>query len=1172
MKSTPILKPSRNSGFALVIALSLMAFVLLLLLSMSTLVQVESQSANIQLQRLEAEQAALLGLNVALGELQKTAGPDQRVTADANINDANIQRPHVLGVWNSDNKKNSEPGSISYGSGKPSGFLQWLVSAEDTDKTTLSYPATPLANPDAPYLVYEGSVNFNDPKNFVQAEALSIEDASSPATKRYAWAVFDESQKANATQINPEISSNAQRVAALSMPGVLGYESISTLNSFFSPLEFNSLSNSEQAEELDKFQKVSHLNSLAFLGTGADFDPIEANAFHILSTSSKNLVVDVVNGGFKKDLSLLFENPTLPPEYVNRHLYSESDTPLEAAPTRFADAEPMPSPDPKWSLLKSHYDLYKKVTDSGGNWGIDASEVERSDATGYFDEQQMLPIVSNAQYIFSTQAKFDKGSWPALLMLWQDIVVTLWNPYDVELRVTEGMEFEFYRFPLELEFFIAPGGLGFGQSVTNEPIHLADMFNPNANRTGVTNIQDILPYRARIIEPFVLRPGEYLVFGPDSNSMNFENRNYSQGIELTNKWDQEGGGFTEVLIGARVQGTTHVGLAGHPTKGSGGNSKFIELQDGDRVSVRVSSGRSPRSGYGSTPTIPELNDTEVASYLKVYQGFGTSRFPISNVDAFKTELNRDRTLVGAIEFDLTDDELTDYLPTIEPDAMRQWTVNLANLEPRNKETGRFKEPFLIASLRLKTEQDSRAPDLNPNTTPIWLHNGLANPYFTNGIDGDQNVDFKALQYELTWEPMTDWSSIPKVEINPSTGQGYGAIGVDSAAGVNYAPFMQVPLVPATSLSQFSHAHLNSGGQAPFTTQIIGNSFASPLIPLDQKQVPAFADTIGDLLDHSYMANNSLFDGYFLSTAVDETLIPLPSSGRSLSKVISDFFSGTQSLINPNFVPVSGSTPSISAADYDTFAQHLYNKGAFNVNSTSVEAWALFLASGTKEALPMFNLLSGSSSITTASDSNDVPIGRFAPLLGDEVPGSSDDQTRWSGHRRLTAAQIKTLAEEIVDQVRARGPFQSVAEFVNRQLSTNAALANAGALETAIQEVELNTEHGVEAPKNNQELASTGSARSSDGAATQIIQADLLNRLAPSITVRGDTFKIRAYGDSTIGNSTVKVWCEAVVQREPEFVDDSQAPTASTSSLNPTNQDFGRRFKIISIRWLEPSEV
>jgi hypothetical protein len=47
-----------------------MAFVLLLLLSITTLVQVESQGAATRIDRLKAEQAALLSLNIAIGKLQ----------------------------------------------------------------------------------------------------------------------------------------------------------------------------------------------------------------------------------------------------------------------------------------------------------------------------------------------------------------------------------------------------------------------------------------------------------------------------------------------------------------------------------------------------------------------------------------------------------------------------------------------------------------------------------------------------------------------------------------------------------------------------------------------------------------------------------------------------------------------------------------------------------------------------------------------------------------------------------------------------------------------------------------------------------------------------------------------------------------------------------------------
>ena len=92
-----------RSGFALVIALSLMAFVLLLILSITSFVVVEQQSANIAKQQLAAKQNALVGLQIAIGELQRRLGPDQRATASADILNSSYN-PYTL-VWHSDEKK-----------------------------------------------------------------------------------------------------------------------------------------------------------------------------------------------------------------------------------------------------------------------------------------------------------------------------------------------------------------------------------------------------------------------------------------------------------------------------------------------------------------------------------------------------------------------------------------------------------------------------------------------------------------------------------------------------------------------------------------------------------------------------------------------------------------------------------------------------------------------------------------------------------------------------------------------------------------------------------------------------------------------------------------------------------------------------------------------------------
>jgi hypothetical protein len=56
-----------------------------------------------------------------------------------------------------------------------------------------------------------------------------------------------------------------------------------------------------------------------------------------------------------------------------------------------------------------------------------------------------------------------------------------------------------------------------------------------------------------------------------------------------------------------------------------------------------------------------------------------------------------------------------------------------------------------------------------------------------------------------------------------------------------------------------------------------------------------------------------------------------------------------------------------------------------------------------------------------------------------------------------------------------------------------------------------------------------------------------------------------------GATESRVWCEAVVQRVPEYADSADTPEAATS-LTPLNQRYGRRFEIVHFRWLSPEEV
>ena len=90
----------------------------------------------------------------------------------------------------------------------------------------------------------------------------------------------------------------------------------------------------------------------------------------------------------------------------------------------------------------------------------------------------------------------------------------------------------------------------------------------------------------------------------------------------------------------------------------------------------------------------------------------------------------------------------------------------------------------------------------------------------------------------------------------------------------------------------------------------------------------------------------------------------------------------------------------------------------------------------------------------------------------------------------------------------------------------------------------------------------------------LTQADVLSTIGPAISARSDTFVIRSYGESLdeSGKTGARAWCEAVVQRLPEYVDPADAPTIAPKHAKPVNQRMGRRFAMAGFRWLSPEEI
>ena len=100
--------------------------------------------------------------------------------------------------------------------------------------------------------------------------------------------------------------------------------------------------------------------------------------------------------------------------------------------------------------------------------------------------------------------------------------------------------------------------------------------------------------------------------------------------------------------------------------------------------------------------------------------------------------------------------------------------------------------------------------------------------------------------------------------------------------------------------------------------------------------------------------------------------------------------------------------------------------------------------------------------------------------------------------------------------------------------------------------------------------------------TARIQSDVLMSLGNILTVRDDTFTVRAYGCVKSASNAIlaQAWCEAVVQRTMNYVDPTNDPAdaeynpdgTKRKGLTKLNRVLGRRFQVVSFEWLDVWDI
>lgn len=1154
MKGRGIVGGSPASGFALLITLMLLVLLTVIAVGILGISAISLRAANQSQAKAEAQANARLALILAVGELQKNLGNDQKITAPSGILDASpetnaldgVDHAHLTGIWNARDAANETLDTYNasppdYSRGQPH-FQGWLASnAKPGDLTQLDFAKNGI------FINPTDLVGSNNPKLQARAGKIPLQRGS------LAWWVGDENCKAQINRRdllerdpNPEI---AELLAGFATPGAHGIKALDTYDTFDS--------NSSASDKCITRGQLSLI---------APPDAKPADLFHDVTPYAQSILCNVTTGTLRKDLSLYLERSDL--NWLKDWKNPGWQTgPL--GPNGKIALSPLEEYDVlAWKTLHHHYNMHRQVSYVGNRpriTAMDDNPVGSPIPTHPIRNPEwnngvtaINPVIVRMQYLLSYGVK--KTGEDYELYVYSYPVVTLWNPYNVDMRIN-GYNIWIHNLPLSHKIY-----------KNNAATSIPDFnWNFNSGLTGGTlNMRFGQPYGSPNA-PIVLKAGEMKIYNAKTSpigGLSFAAANMAENTD---------------------PGTFYSHLhAGHPRKVPGG-------------------------------TLTSANESDVISFetkMGTWETVGSTMAPMQSTFEVRAEPRGDHTGHDPrMQKQLFSSILSWRFENSSPTSNSLSQNNFPG--KKLKELVDAPTPFCLVEVRLKPLDELQLPN------KTWLHNLPGLPYAgcTSSTQGaDAKTPFFSHPYTVTFDQRTSVQGLfPAIS---HMGPSY------TPAGQRFIADREVPQVPLSSLAQLQNLPQASMEGMHWSGHLqqnhaIGNSYASPGVPSDKIKGPAWPFYLtqytnnqgGDLsgrkfpgdqwtsgvsnIDRSYAANHLLWDDYYFSSMAPQigTFYQRFGSSRPLKTVVDEFFSGAKALPNPAYVPHLGGfaagtvSNSLVAANGAPLANahlksaaHLMVDGGFNINSTSVPAWTILLASAHLKRPVIMD--SAGTGRPTAQSNGKFVVSRFAMPIGGSAGQTTTEDHRWRGYRELTADEIRQLAEAMVRQVKLRGPFRSLGEFINRRLAGSSdEMALYGALQAALEDpkVDINKNHRdktiTEADIKGTSYAFKEAALGPryQGTPAYISQADILHPIAPIINARSDTFLIRTYGEalSPDGKTVLaRAWCEAVVQRQPEYVNPLDAPEtpASAGTLQMENRKFGRRFLIKSFRWLAPAEI